>query len=299
MLSDKFMSLSVRIDTSFIVPLLKYVTKPNNDLLLEITHHDAAKLTHAHAVRFGNTKKTAREFWRDILRGLAKREDLIKQVKSSMVYLHNESDTFNDLLKELWNYFPEGTNQRTNLYGILGYDVGIVSEGNALLNLGHSDFDKNPREILFMAMHELHHVVYTSYNTIFSVDDIHSISKLLDIIKYCTHMEGFAVYCTLEGRKAAGALNNRDYQLFLDDNARKKRVSKFFDILTDLEYRGSGPVHEKDFKILNLMADKDRLWYVTGAHMAEVIDKSLGREMLNETIRLGPDDFFNKYHESF
>ena len=112
-------------------------------------------------------------------------------------------------------------------------------------------------------------------------------------------MEGLAVYCTLKGRKAAGALNNRDYQLLLDDNARKKRVSKFFDILTDLEFRSSSPIHERDLKILEVMADKDRLWYITGAHMAEVIDNSLGREMLNETIRVGPDDFFNKYHESF
>jgi hypothetical protein len=47
------------------------------------------------------------------------------------------------------------------------------------------------------------------------------------------------------------------------------------------------------------MSDRNRLWYVTGAHMAEVIDKNLGKEVLIETIRLGPDDFFKSYHESF
>ncbi len=293
------MSLSVRINTSFIVPLLKYISQPSNDLLLEITKHDAARLTHAHAVRFGNTRKPIKQFWKEILRGLAKRDDLIEHVKESMTYLHNESTRFNELLTELWNYFPEGTDQRANLYGILGYDIGIVSEGNALLNLGHTDFQKDPREILFMAMHELHHVVYTSYNTIFALDEIHSTSQLFDIIKYCTHMEGLAVYSMLEQRVAASALSNRDYQLFLDENARKKRVSKYFDILTDLEVRGSNQVRKKDFKILDQMADKDRLWYVAGAHMAEIIDKNLGREILNETIRLGPDDFFKMYHESF
>jgi hypothetical protein len=293
------MPLTVQINTSFIVPLLKYLSNPSESLLREITNHDAARLTYAHAVRFGNTKKDIKGFWIAILKKLAERDDLTGLVKNSMTYLHNESDTFSDLLKDLWNYFPDGTDQRTNLYGILGYDVGIISEGNALLNLGHPDFNMDPREILFMAMHELHHVVYTAYNTIFSIDNLHTISQLLDVIKYCTHMEGLAVYCTLERRKAAGALNNRDYQLFLDEKARKKRVSKFFDILTDLEIRDSNPINEKDLKILDMMADKDRLWYVTGAHMAESIDSSLGRETLNETIRLGPDDFFKKYHDSF
>ena len=293
------MSLSVRIDTSVIVPLIKYISSPSDELLLDITKHDAARLTHAHAVRFGNTKKNIKSFWKEILKSLSKREELIDQVKASMTYLHEESDAFNDLLKSLWTYFPEGTDQRTNLYGILGYDIGIVSEGNALLNLGHPDFKKDSRELLFMAMHELHHVVYTSYNSIFSLDQIHTTSQLVDLIKYCTQMEGLAVYCTLADRKAVGALNNRDYQLFLDDNARSKRVSKYFDILTDLQVRGSNPINSKDFNILEKMTGKDRLWYVTGAHMAAVIEKNQGKEVLVETIRLGPDDFFKTYHESF
>lgn len=293
------MSLSVRIDTSFVVPLLKYISNPSKDLLLEITKHDAAIFTHAHAVRFGNTKKNIKLFWKDILEDLSKKDNLTEDVKASLTYIHNESSTFDELLKDLWNYFPKGTDLRSNLYAILGYDIGIVSEGNAMLNVAHPEFVKDPRELLFMAMHELHHVVYTAYNSIFDLSQIHTTNQLVDIIKYCTHMEGLAVYCTLEQRQSAKALNNRDYQLFLDANARKKRVSTFFDILTDIEVRGSRPFNQKDFNILNRMAGRDRLWYVTGAHMAEMIEKKLGRETLTETVRLGHDDFFKSYHEAF
>jgi hypothetical protein len=293
------MSLSVKIDTSFIVPLLKYLSEPSKDLLIEITKHDAALKTHAHAIRFKNTKKNLMPFWKELLNQLSKNQNLTESVKENLTYLHNESDTFNELLKDLWNYFPEGTNLRSNLYAILGYDIGIVSEGSALINLGHDEFTKNQREILFTSMHELHHVVYTAYNPIFDLSKIHMANQLCDAIKYCTHMEGLALYSTLDQRKAASALNTRDYQLFLDERARTKRVSKYFDIFTKLEIQADRPLHEKDWKILDRMTDRDRLWYIAGAHMAQVIEKNLGRETLIETIRLGPDDFFKTYHESF
>jgi hypothetical protein len=293
------MSLSVRIDTSFIVPLLQYLSKPSKELLTEITKHKAAKTTHAHAFRTRNTKKSISSFWKQILKQLSKNEKLIDYVKDSLTYIHNETDTFNELLKDLWNHFPEGTNLRSVLYAILGYDIGIVSDGYALINLGHPDFQQDPQEILFMSMHELHHVVYTAYNPIFDLSEIHRTNQLCDVIKYCTHMEGLAVYSTLNQRKSAKALNNRDYRLFLDNQARKKRVSEYFDILTEMEIRDDSPLHEDDWKVLDRMSGRDRLWYITGAHMAEVIDTKLGSKTLIETIRLGPDDFFKSYHESF
>ncbi|MGD2072768.1 MAG: hypothetical protein PVG65_04695 [Candidatus Thorarchaeota archaeon] len=292
------MSLSVKIDTSFIVPLLQYLSEPSKDLLIEITKHEAAAKTHAHALRFKNTKKHISSFWKDLLRKLSKNDSLTENVKENLTYLHNESNKFNELLKDLWNYFPKGTNLKRHLYAILGYDIGIVSEGSALINLGHKEFSKDQREILFMSMHELHHVVYTAYNQIFDLSQIHLANQLCNAIKYSTHMEGLALYSTLEQRKSANALN-RDYQLFLDERARKKRVSKYFDMLTQLEIQSDRPLHEKDWKILDRMTGRDRLLYVAGAHMSRVIEKNLGRETLIETIRLGPDDFFKTYHESF
>jgi hypothetical protein len=213
--------------------------------------------------------------------------------------MYNELDLFNELLKDLWDYFPEGTDLSTNLYAILGYDIGIVSEGNALVNLGHPDFENDSREILLMAMHELHHVVYTAYNPIFDMTRMSTTSQLVNMIKYCAHMEGLAVYSTLEKRKSMNAMSNRDYKLLLDDRAKSKRVSAYFDILTKFEIRGSNPLQEKDWKVLERMTGRDRLWYVAGAHMAQMIDKKFGREALNESIRLGPEDFFMKYHETF
>ena len=292
------MSLSVRIDTSFIVPLLHYLSEPNKETMIEITKHAAAIKTHAHALRFLNTKANISSFWEGILKQLSKDEKLIDNVRGSLASLHSQTHEFNDLLMDLWNYFPEGTNLRSALYAIMGYDIGIVSEGAALINMGHPDFHEHPREILFMSMHELHHVVYTAYNPLVDFNQVHRTNQLCDVIRYCTHMEGLAVYSTLEQRRSSKALDNRDYQLLLDSRARKKRVSEFFDILTELETRDDSPLDKTDWDILDRMSGKDRLWYVTGAHMAQTIETGFGRNQLNETIRLGPDNFFKTYHES-
>lgn len=292
------MSLSVKIDTSFTIPLLQYLSSPSKESLIEITEHAAAKKTHSHAVRFGNTEKNISSFWKEIMKKLSEKKNTIEAVESSLTFISNETDMFNDLLEDLENYFPKGTSQRTNLYTILGYDIGIVSEGNALINLGHQDFIQDPREILFMSMHELHHVVYTEYNPIFELSQIHRTDQLCDIVKYCTHMEGLAVYSTLEKRIIANALYNQDYKLLLDDQAKEKRVSEYFDIFTKLETQDIGPLQENDWEIIDKMSSRDRLWYVTGAHMAQYIDEKLGRDSLNETIQLGPDDFFKKYHDA-
>lgn len=293
------MPLSVKIDTSFIVPLLKYLSKPTKDSLIDITNHEAAKKTHAHALRTRNTTKSISLFWKQIMKDLSKKENLIDYVKHSLTFIHNETATFDKLLKELWKEFPDGTHLRSVLYTNLGYDIGVVSEGCALINIGHEDFHKNPQELLFMSMHELHHVVYTAYNSFFDLTQVHRYDQLSDVVKYCTHMEGLAVYSTLEPRKSANVLNNRDYQLFLDEKARKKRVSEYFDILTNLEVRGDAPLQEEDWHVLGRMSNRNRLWYVTGAHMAQLIDDKLGHETLIDTIRMGPDYFFKLYHESF
>lgn len=297
--SDLLMPLSVKIDTSFIVPLIQYHSEPSKELLIEITKHAAAIKTHNHAVRFQNTRKSIGSFWKEIITQLSKNKNLINYVKGGLTHLHNETNRFNDLLTDLWGHFPKGTNQRSILYAVLGYDIGFVSEGTAIINLSHPEYNKNPDEILFRSMHELHHVVYTAYNPIFDLNQVHRTNQLCDVIKYCTHMEGLAIYSMLEPRRTANALMNRDYKLFLDNRARKKRVSEYFDILTKLETRADSPLHKNDWKILDRMSDRDRLWYVTGAHMAQMIESNLGHNQLIETMRLGPDDFFKTYHESF
>ncbi len=294
------MSLSVKIDTSFVIPLLKYLGGSKEADIYGITDHPAARRTYAHAKQFNNTERsTVQEFWKDLTQNLKKDyKSVVARVKAALTYIYNETDAFDQMIKDLWNYIPEGTKLRCELYAILGYDIGIVSEGHALINLAHPLFEKDPRELLYMSMHELHHVVYTSFNPIYDLKNIITIENLVDMIKYSTHLEGLAVYAAYEARKDANALSHQDYQILDDKGKRNSRVNEFFNILTKLQFDTMRSVHDKDWQTIELMSDKKRLWYITGAHMAEVIDRNLGRAALNETIRHGPDEFFKSYHDA-
>lgn len=294
------MSLSVKIDTSFVIPLLKYLGDSNEGDIYAITDHPAANRTYAHAKQFNNTNRsTVQEFWRDLVDPLKKDyKKVVARVKSALKYIYNETNAFDVIIKDLWNYIPAGTKLRCDLYAILGYDIGIVSEGHALINLAHPLFEKDPREILYMSMHELHHVVYTSFNPIYDLKTIITVENLVDIIKYSTHLEGLAVYAAYDARKRANALGHQDYQILEDKGKRLSRVSEFFNILTKLEFDQMRSVHDKDWDIIGLMSGSKRLWYIAGAHMAETIDRNLGRATLNATIRHGPDEFFKSYHDA-
>ena len=293
------MPLKVRIDTSFIKPLLKYLKDSNTANLRLLTEHPAALRTHQHAVRFGKTKKPIMEFWRKLLKKYDNNSTaVIERIKSGLNYIYNDQNSFSEMMNELNNYAPNGLNVSTNLFTIIGYDIGVVSEGTALVSLDHNLYLNNQEELLYMSMHELHHVIYTAYNEIFRMADVRMTNHLVEVIRYCAHLEGLGVYVPYALRKRNNAFANDDYKIFQNRKLRQKRVSEFFGILTKYETEPVRSIHDKDWKILDFMTGKKRLWYIAGAHMAQAIENSSGREVLNETIRLGPEEFFRQYHES-
>jgi hypothetical protein len=293
------MPLKVRIDTSFFKPLLKYLKDSNIENLRLLTEHPAAFRTHQHAVRFGNTKSPILEFWKKLLEKYKTNNNaVVERIKSGLNYIYNEQSSFTEMINELNNYAPKGINVSTNLFTIVGYDMGIVSEGTALVSLDHNLYLNNPEELLYMSMHQLHHVIYTAYNEMFRMADIQMTNHLVEVIRYRTHLEGLGVFVPYELRKRNNAFANDDYKILRNKKLSKKRVSEFFGILTKYQTEPVRSIHEKDWKILDLMTGKKRLWYIAGAHMAQTIEDHSGRAALNDTIRLGPGEFFRQYHDA-
>ncbi len=288
----------MEIDISLLDDLLAYVRGTNSGILDAIIQHPAAVKTYNHAVRFGNTTQTMRSFWESILE--TKRSQSIETLvaaESSLSHLRQNRDMYEDLFNELEMYLPDGCDLETVLYAIIGYDVGIVSEGSAIVNFAHSWFRKDPREIPFMAMHELHHVGFTSYNPIFKMNDVKTITDLLEVIRYATHLEGLAVHAPLQKRIESGVLGNTDYRVLLDTSLRDRRVTEYFVTVNNLEQEGHRPLVSNDLEVLEDMSGRNRrLWYIAGAHMAMRIDEELGRRALVQTIVDGPDAFFDSYN---
>ena len=273
----------------------------NGKSKLEIlSSNKAAFGIYNHAIRFHNTDKDFTDFWKFIIeRELTKGDDYLKKVSHCLEYINGNSSDFEAAFNEIVDYLPQEINISTRLYLILGYDIGIVSLGNAFLNLGHKLFHEYERELLYFAMHEVHHVGYTHYNPISSFDDLKNTDDLTKLIKYSTHMEGTAVYSCLSRRTRENGLFHQDYQSLMDTVKMQRLTRIYFSLLNRYESMPIRPLVDEDWKIISTMSGGDRLWYVVGSKMAETIDGRLGRTRLNNTIIEGSDEFFTLFKELF
>jgi hypothetical protein len=287
----------VQIDTTFTNRVIEFIQSPSDNLMNHIVEHTAAKKTHSHALRFGNTEQDIRGFWKEILyREIDKAAEVIRGIELGIEYIERNSSKLSEAFIELMDYLPRGHRLQCTLYAMTGYDIGIVSDGDALINLGHKFYQEDPREIMYMAMHELHHVGYTHYDQGFSLSDLRNTQDLIRAIRYATHLEGMATYAPFHRRASENGLAHIDYQVLLEPRERKSRVNEFFEILNDLSRSPLRALTDEDFEIIEVMSGRNkRLWYITGAHVAEIIDKKYGRQRLVQTIVDGPESFFKAY----
>jgi hypothetical protein len=258
--------------------------------------HPAAMKVHAHAVRFGNTDEPIEVFWRNIADQFFNPE-IRNRIHSALEFLGENKGLLASSINEVAEYLPKDLQLECKLYTMVGYDIGIVSEGSALLNIAHPFFEENPCELIFMSMHEVHHVGYVHYNPTFSFSELERLSDLRDAVRYSTHLEGLAVYAPLRKRVEAGCIVHEDYSALMDEEIAEQRKIQYFDLVTELERISDRAITDDDFRIFEPMSAKGkRLWYVTGAYMAKMIDERLGRTELIDTIRKGPNSFFDLYN---
>ena len=288
--------IKVEIDTAFIRGALEYMDRPSEGKLARLMGLKATRGVHAHAMRFGNTDESREGFWKAILTQEVRRgAEHFERMRRNIDFIASRGAEFEQAFDEVGAYLPGDLSLKCRLHLILGYDIGIVSEGDAYLNVGHAHFGSDRRELLYFAMHEVHHAGYTRYHPIYSLAGLRTPSDLRGAVLYSTHLEGTAVYSSYERRAREGGLGHVDYRILNDPRERKRVTREFFRIMGEMGDTTIRPLEEAEFDVLERMSGGDRLWYVTGAHMAQEIDESLGRKALNRTIVDGPGSFFDAY----
>ena len=210
---------SVTLDLSFIEPALGQMKSPSDASLDKLVGHEAAKGVYAHAVRFGNTGSDIRGFWGGLLLRASGDPMYATRARVSRRYLKGYD--MSEAYIELGKHLPRDTDLECRLFGEVGYDIGVVSGGDAYLNLGHPHFTLDTGELVFFAVHELHHVGYTIYNPLYTLGGVKTTRDLEHVVRYSTHMEGTAVYAPYDLRGREGRYGHRDYELYRDP-ARKE-----------------------------------------------------------------------------
>jgi hypothetical protein len=202
----------------------------------------------------------------------------------------------NDALR----YLPADFQFHGTLFLTFGYDIGVALAPNASLNCTHPHFDKRPRELLYYAIHELHHVGYMSYHKPPKLADVKSCADLLKLVEYSTQMEGMAVLAAYQRRRDEHALgNDPDYVALEDAKRMQPDLVSYFKDHDYLKGRGTQPADQDAWAVIDRMSSGERLWYRVGAYMAQRIEASRGRAALVALVEEGPAQFMKTYESLF
>jgi Putative zinc dependent peptidase (DUF5700) len=198
----------------------------------------------------------------------------------------------NDALR----YLPADFRFRGTLFLTFGYDIGVAFSPNASLNCTHPHFERHPRELLYYAIHELHHVGFMSYHPPPRLADLKTCTDLLRLVEYSTQMEGMAVLAAYPRRRDEGALaDDPDYVALEDANRMQADVASYLGESAYLKGRGTQPADAAAWAVIERMSSGERLWYRVGATMAQRIEAAYGRAALVALVISGPARFLAAY----
>ena len=236
---------------------------------------------------------TIEEFWSEQLSKIHWSPELESNVNAIKSYLLNQEEM--KWLSEVLRYLPRRHFFNTTVYLNVGYDDVVFGE-NVALNLSFPKLSQDKRESMYYLIHELAHAGYVRYHPLPELWNIRTNRELLKIIKFLTHLEGMGVISALRLRILENGLLDNDYRVLLNDAERTRRVKHYFRLISKIERNLNKQVDKSHFQIFEKMSVKEtRLWYITGCHMAQEIEKSCGIETLRKLVKRGSEEFFDTY----
>ena len=238
---------------------------------------------------------TIEEFWSEQLSEICFNAELEQRINAVKTHLQESNRTM--WLNEVLRYLPKEHLCNTTVYLNLGYDH-IVQGENITLNIDSKQFNLDKRESVYYLIHELAHAGYTKYHALPRLWKAKTNAELLSIIKFLTHLEGMGVLSAFRLRVSEDGLLDNDYKTLLNNAERTKRVNHYFKIFDKLQNNLEKSTRKPYAPILNIMsAQQTRLWYITGCHMAQEIEKHRGIETVRKLVKQGSEEFFNTFME--
>jgi len=214
----------------------------------------------------------------------------------SMEYFSKDMLADPHWVRDVLRYLPAEFRFHGTLFLTFGYDIGVSFGPNASLNCTHAHFDHHSRELLYYAIHELHHTGFMAYQTPPKLSEIKTCADLLNLVDYSTQMEGMAVLAAYQRRRDEHALaDDPDYVALQDQKRMEAELASYFKDYQYLKNRRTQPADADAWAVIKRMSSGERLWYRVGAEMAQRIEANRGRSALVELVKLGPARFIATY----
>lgn len=270
----------VRLDFSFAERALAGATSE------ELATHPAAAAMVRHQRMSGNTEADVVQLITRVLAELPNRIDTGRVIED----WRNRSVELTSAINAASAYLPANTPGPTELFVVVGYDIGVAAPPAILLNAGHERFLANPDEGVFFACHEAHHVGFLHHRLFPDLSAIGQPGVLGRVVDFITQMEGMAVHAAAPLRRHAKALgDDADYSVYTQVGMAESISHAWHDM------RSRCCVEQPDAEatvaqVLNAMTSGERLAYRYGALRCKELEEIGGREGLVRTI-LHPEEF--------
>lgn len=253
-------------------------------------------LNHARQFNYSVPHDSAAALVRSLLEGETAAGSKAKICRASLEYFSRPMLADVHWVSDVLRYLPEDFRFRGTLFLTFGYDIGVALAPNASLNGAHEHFAGHPRELLYYAIHELHHVGFQSLRPPPRVDAIKTAEDVRRFVEYATQMEGMAVAAAWERRRLEGALGDAgDYVALSDESVMRAEEARYFELYDGLLAEGDPKDADEALARIDRFSSGDRLWYRVGARMAAAIEKEKGRAALVGMIGGDPAEFIAAY----
>jgi hypothetical protein len=276
---------------------LAYIESGDPALLDRMANSPAAAhiLAHARNYDYDVARDSARSLVLQLIKPDDQRARRVATCEKSLEFFTGPMLDDPHWVADVLRCLPDGFRFKGSLFLTFGYDIGVAFAPNASLNGAHRKFDGHPRELLYYAIHELHHAGFMSFQPPRPLSDFKTCDDLLRFVVYSTQLEGMAVFAAWDRRSRENTLSDDgDYVALQDEEGMKKIEGAYFADLEYLKKRSSQAADKDAWEVPGRMSS-DRLWYRVGARMARRIERELGLPALLDLIKKGPAEFLETY----
>ncbi|WP_320052967.1 DUF5700 domain-containing putative Zn-dependent protease [uncultured Acetobacteroides sp.] len=289
----------VTYDFTFAELAVKYLESGDTTYLHKIAACDGAKhiLNHSNwSNGNGKAEQDALPLVKELLTPREKLLPNLTRIKQNIRFAKDSIASTNLSQRFALEYLPHGFKFASHLYFTVGYDLGVAFQNSSSVNLAHSHYLKDPNEMRYYSIHELHHAGFIITKGYMPSLNVNTHVQMSELIAYLTHLEGMATYAALDMRTKEHALgNDNDYVSLQDSTLMKSYKEEYFEIYRYFKETPNQPVTEDDWNKISILSDKRRLWYRVGALMALAIDKKIGRDALTMLIAKPSACFIDTY----
>jgi hypothetical protein len=289
---------NIGFNYSAVEAAMRYLRERSSDNLKALVELPGAKLAFKH-YRWSSMDPhiTPEDFWKKQLDVIP----FVKKIEASIIDIESYLKTRKQSkwLDEVLRYLPRNHVFNTTVYMIVGYDNIVLNEDVAL-NLNSVLFHKDRKESIYYLIHELAHAGYLRYHRMPDLTFPGKGSELSAIIEFLTHLEGMGVISSMRLRIKENGFLSDDYKVLRNEKKRIKRVRDYFNALSKFKREPDRKIDKaRDFEVYNQFSrSPQRLWYITGCHMAQTIETAFGIERVRELVLKGSSDFFKTYLET-